>query len=248
MKIHCLHNEFFEGVASIERWAGKKGYCVSHTLFYNNETDLPSHADYDCLIILGGYMFTREEHKFGWLRPEKEFIREAIQFGKVIFGICLGAQLIAEVLGGRVYKGAEKEIGYFPVRLSPEAKNSLFFRDFPEEFLPLSWHSDTFDLPPGATRLAYNQAYENQAFQYGNRVLGVQFHLEFSQQDVQRMLKWSRNGKPRGPFEQSKEEILSRPETFPVNYSLLELLLEALDAEAKSSTSRLPLLRSVRAA
>ena len=136
-------------------------------------------SDFDWLIILGGPMNIYEEDKYPWLSKEKEFIHQAIASDKIVLGICLGAQLMADVLGGKVQRNVHREIGWFPVKLMPESKASRIFRVLPEEFMALHWHGDTFELPPGAVHTAESQACKNQAFELG-KAIGLQFHLESS--------------------------------------------------------------------
>src|SRR3972149_29340 len=110
MRIHSLEHEPFEGLANIEVWAKKKGYSITRTLLFNNE-ELPEMNDFDWLFIMGGSMNVYEEEKFPWLRDEKNLIAEAIASKKTILGVCLGAQLVADVLGGKVSKNRYNEIG-----------------------------------------------------------------------------------------------------------------------------------------
>ena len=98
--------------------------------------------------------------------------------GTPFWGACLGVQLLAASLGGRVYAGPEPEVGLLPVTLTADALADPVFAGLPRELLTLQWHGDTFDLPPGAVRLAGSPAYPNQAFRFGERAYGVQFHLE----------------------------------------------------------------------
>ena len=114
-----------------------------------------------------------------WLADEKRLIAEAVEAGKPFWGVCLGVQLLAASLGARVYRGPAPEVGILPVTLTEEARRDPVFGALPEELPTLQWHGDTFDLPPGAVRLAGSPAYPNQAFKVG-RAYGVQFHLEVS--------------------------------------------------------------------
>ena len=129
-----------------------------------------------------------EERKYSWLTEEKRFIEKAINAGKPIIGICLGSQLLASVLGARVYPGPERQIGWFPVRTTENAKTDELFQHFGDKFMPLHWHGDTFDLPNGANRLAYDDIYENQAFCY-ERCWGLQFHVEVGTNDLENWLR-----------------------------------------------------------
>ncbi len=101
--------------------------------------------------------------------------------GTPYWGACLGVQLLAASLGARVYAGQAPEVGVLPVTLTAEGRADPVFRSLPESFPTLQWHGDTFDLPDGATLLASSPAYPNQAFRYGQRAYGVQFHVEVSE-------------------------------------------------------------------
>ncbi|MGH1392486.1 MAG: type 1 glutamine amidotransferase [Trichormus sp.] len=187
MKIHYLQHVPFETPASIEQWALEHKHELSATRFYADES-LPPVGDIDWLVVMGGPMNIYEDHQYPWLTQEKRFIEQAITANKTVVGICLGSQLIADVLGSQVYSGKYKEIGWFPIQLTQEAQNSTLFGELPQQFTVFHWHGDTFDLPPGATRLAYSEGCENQAFIYNQRVLGLQFHLESTQESVSQII------------------------------------------------------------
>jgi len=161
---------------------------LSATRFFENSdlTDIqfPDMQAIDWLIIMGGPMNIYEHDKYPWLKSEKEYTRAAIDAGKTVIGICLGAQLIADVLGARVYPGAHKEIGWLPVELTKEAAHSDIFGFLPEQLTCFHWHGDTFDLPDGAVHLAKSEGCKNQAFIYYNRVIALQFHLESTSESV----------------------------------------------------------------
>lgn len=134
------------------------------------------------LLIMGGPMAVYEMHRYAYLINESLLIGAAIKANKHVMGVCLGAQLLAHVLGARVYPGAKKEIGWYEVSLTPEGMNdplmsglALPGRSVAQVF---QLHGDTFDLPGGAVRLASSDLYPNQAFRYGDRVYGLQFHIE----------------------------------------------------------------------
>jgi GMP synthase-like glutamine amidotransferase len=129
-----------------------------------------------------------EEEKFPWLKQEKELIKDAITNGKKVIGICLGAQLIASSLGCKVYKGQEKEIGFFPIKFSDEAKSLPYFSHFINPYTLFHWHGDTFDLPEGALLVASTAICRHQAFLIGERVLGLQFHLEMNEETIELMI------------------------------------------------------------
>jgi len=174
MRVHVLQHVPFESIGSIESWLKSNKATITHTRFFES-AQLPELDSVNMLIAMGGSMSVNEEDKFPWLVREKQFVRDAVVRGIPVLGICLGAQLIASALGTRVYKNREREIGWFPVRAVPAP--AAAFR-FPAEFDAFHWHGETFDLPSGAVRLARSEGCENQAFQVGKNVIGLQFHLE----------------------------------------------------------------------
>jgi len=174
MRVHVLQHVPFEGLGSIEAWLSQRNAHVTYTRPFEF-AKLPALTDVDFIIALGGPMSVNDEEQLPWLREEKHFVAEAIADKKAVLGICLGAQLIASALGARVYSGIEKEIGWFPVFAEPYAFNTFAF---PASTEVLHWHGETFDLPVGAVHLASSAGCNNQAFQIGERVIGLQFHLE----------------------------------------------------------------------
>ncbi|RMF89548.1 MAG: type 1 glutamine amidotransferase, partial [Methanobacteriota archaeon] len=123
-----------------------------------------------------GPMNVYEEERYPFLRDEDRLIKQALETGAPVLGICLGAQLIAKAAGARVWQGPEKEIGWGEVRLTEEGRRDPLFKGFPLEFPVFHWHGDSFDLPSGAVPLAENDLYL-QAFRLGGAI-GLQFHLE----------------------------------------------------------------------
>jgi GMP synthase (glutamine-hydrolysing) len=150
---------------------------------------LPDWRDFDLIVAMGGPMSVNDEERLPWLVDEKQLIAEAVRAGTPFFGACLGVQLLASALGARVYSGPKPEIGLLPVRLTDEAGSDPLFAELPPELLTFQWHGDTFDLPAGATLLARSPVYPNQAFRWGTRAYGVQFHLEVS---VEMAREWGR--------------------------------------------------------
>jgi GMP synthase (glutamine-hydrolysing) len=141
---------------------------------------LPPWRDVDAVIAMGGPMSVNDDADHPWLTDEKRAIAEAVRAGVPFWGVCLGVQLLAASLGARVYPGPQPEVGLMPVTLSEEALADPVFAGLPREVLTLQWHGDTFDLPEGATVLAGSPVCPNQAFRWGERAYGVQFHLEVS--------------------------------------------------------------------
>jgi GMP synthase (glutamine-hydrolysing) len=138
---------------------------------------LPDPRDFAATIVMGGPMGAYDEATHPWLVEEKRLIGEAARAGHPIWGVCLGAQVLAGALGARVYAGEEAEVGLLPVELTAAAAEDPVFGNGPSSFPTLQWHGDSFDLPGGATLLASSPAYRQQAFRF-ERAYGLQFHLE----------------------------------------------------------------------
>lgn len=174
-----------------------------------------------------------EEEKFPWLAAEKRFIQSAIEGGKVVLGICLGAQLIADVLGGPVGRNAHKEIGWFPVRKTEAAARSRVCDLLPAELEAFHWHGDTFALPPGAVHVARSAACENQAFIYDERVIGLQFHLETTPESARLLAQHCADELVTGPFIQTAGAMLADPRRFArINEAMWKLLDRLQEANA----------------
>ncbi|MGB5735105.1 MAG: type 1 glutamine amidotransferase [Thiohalocapsa sp.] len=183
MRIHCLQHVPFEGPARIAHWAERRGHplAVSHLYAGDPPPDLDS---FDLLVVMGGPMGVADEAEHSWLGHEKVRIEAAIAAGKSVVGICLGAQLIAEVLGAQVIRNPVKEIGWFPIQLTEAGLATPLLDGLPAAAEVFHWHGDTFTLPPGAMHLARSAQCEQQAFLFDERVLGLQFHLESTPESV----------------------------------------------------------------
>ncbi len=205
MRIAVLQHVEFEGPAAIADWAAARGFPL-RIFHLHCDTALPLLSDFDMLTVMGGPMSANDEARIGWLGPEIALVREAIAADKTVLGICLGAQIIAKALGARVYPGNVKEIGWFPVQ--PTGSHP-FFDGLPDSFTPFHWHGETFDLPREATLLAKSKITKTQAFAVGQCVLGLQFHLEATEQSARALLKGAAHEIGHGVFEQQPGTVLS---------------------------------------
>jgi GMP synthase-like glutamine amidotransferase len=139
---------------------------------------LPARDRFDAIVVMGGPMGAYETGEHPWLIEEQRFLRAAVGDGLPVFGVCLGAQLLAASLGARVYPGPAPEVGVLEVELTAAGREDPVAGALPERFVALQWHGDTFELPDDAVLLAVSAAYPNQAFRVGAATYGVQFHLE----------------------------------------------------------------------
>ena len=229
MTIQYLQHVSFEGLGSIETWAKNNRREVRAVRLFAGEP-LPDLQDTDLLVVLGGPMNVYDDTKFPFLAAEKRFIERAMRADKSVLGICLGAQLVADVLGAKVYRGEEEEIGWFPVEtINNEAASASSFSEiFPESFETLHWHGDTFSIPAGATHLLSSAGCAHQAFSYGSRVLGVQFHPEITPEAVRLMVENEGDEIGTGRYVQTAEQILSPEKPFAENAAILSALLNKL--------------------
>ncbi len=225
MRIHAFYHASFEGLGSIKQWISTSGFTLTETHWYEPNPSLPDIREVDVLIVMGGPMGIYDENVFPWLNLEKKFIREAISLHKKVLGICLGAQLLANALGAKVFANHHKEIGWLPIQGS--SANHTLTSFFPQNQTVFHWHGDTFDLPDGAVLLASSQACLNQAFCWNDSVLGLQYHLEVEPNDVDLMVKNGKHELMDAPFIQSSQEILEETQYFESNKRILFGLLEA---------------------
>lgn len=207
MNVHVLQHAPFEGLASIASSLAQRQAVISTTRFFENAV-LPPLRGLDLIIAMGGPMSVNDEAELPWLLDEKRFIREAVQSGVPVLGVCLGSQLIASALGARVYPNKQKEIGWFPIEAVPA--DGDWFR-FSEKLLAFHWHGETFELPTGAVQLARSVACENQAFQFGRRTLALQCHLEVTAEAVGAFVDNCGDELRPAPYIQTSGEILAAP-------------------------------------
>lgn len=224
MNIHLLQHVDFEGAGSIAGFARRHGHTLTTVKMYKN-SPLPEPDSVDALVVMGGPMSVNDESEYPWLTAEKKFISRLIEQKKPILGICLGAQMIASSLGARVYPGPEKEIGWFPVHLAPEAKLSTATQNWPENPVVFHWHGETFDLPAGSVRIASSDLYKNQAFIYGDRVIGIQFHLEMGEEDINRIITHCGDEITKSPYIQSPQVMAGRTDLVGSTHKMMDSLL-----------------------
>lgn len=228
MRIHSLQHVSYEFLTTVEWWARDNNHSVSRTLLCQ-DFELPGLDDFDLLVILGGPMNIYEEDQYPWLKAEKKFIANAVENGKLVLGLCFGAQLLADALGARVYKSRYKEIGWHPVSLTEAAKDSRVFSRLPITFTPFHWHEYTFEIPPGCKRVAESEGCVNQAFECEDRLIGLQFHIEPSTESLKRVITCCGDKIGKGKYVQSPDEMLNDKSSLGELASVMTLLMEGLE-------------------
>lgn len=227
MKVHWFQHLPFEGLGSMGEYFKQKNIPSASTHFYLNQA-LPKMDSFDWLIIMGGAMSANDDALFPWLSEEKKFIKDTIDAGKVVIGVCLGAQLIAASLGGRVYRNKHKEIGWFDLTPTKEAKDTVLADCFEKKLEVFHWHGDTFDLPKGATLLASSEATKNQGYIIDNRVVGFQFHLETSYNSAKDLIENFSNELTGDIYIQNAEQMLGNLSKFENINKVMAKILDKL--------------------
>lgn len=222
LNIHIIQHAIFEGPGIIKKWALEQGHMLSYTHIYDNEI-LPEPDSIDFLVVMGGPMSVYDTLKYPWIEPEIKFINQCIDRKMPVLGICLGAQFLAKALGAKVYKGPEKEIGWFPIKFHQKIDEI-----FPQELNVFHWHGDTFDIPEKALPLASSSVVPNQGFVYNQHVFALQFHLEVQENSVVEMLKNCASDLTKGSYVQTEGEILSEKTYYALNASVMKQILNYL--------------------
>lgn len=226
IRIHYFQHASFERLGFIEEWAKRNSFPISSTRFFENSFRLPKLDDFDWLVVMGGPMGVYDEKAFPWLSVEKELLLKAIQQGKTVIGICLGAQLIANVLGVKVYPNKYKEIGWLSIDKIP--LSHLLVEDISDKNTVFHWHGDTFELPKYAIQIFRSEGCENQGFLYKDRVIGLQCHLEMTPTTIQAMIENCGEEIVEGKYTQTKEEIMENINHCATSNHILELILDGL--------------------
>jgi GMP synthase-like glutamine amidotransferase len=234
MRIHYIQHVAFEGLGAMHPYLLDKGHDLSVTHLYAGDA-LPTVDDFDWLIVMGGPMGIYDYDEYPWLTVEKVFIKQTIDAGKTVLGVCLGAQLMADVLGSTadkraVYAGQHKEIGWFDIQKSSELDGTVLGDVFPNTLEAFHWHGDMFDIPDGAQAVGTSAACPNQGFVYDNRVVGFQFHLETTFESASALIENCGDELDDSPYVQSKEEMLGEPTRFKRLNQTMYGVLDALGA------------------
>lgn len=225
MRIHYLQHVPFEGLGHIAEWADAHGHPVSKTALYADEP-LPKPDLFDLLIVMGGPMGVHDTVLHPWLIKEKYFIEAALRAEKHVLGICLGAQLMADVLGARVYPNRHKEIGWHPVSRGAAVHGTEWAKIIPSRFDAFHWHGDTFDLPSGAAHLVRSEACRHQAFFHPPCALGLQFHLESTPESIDLLIRHCGHELTEAPYIQGEARIRAQKDKIPESNALMGKMLD----------------------
>ncbi|MBR2666740.1 MAG: HD domain-containing protein [Oscillospiraceae bacterium] len=228
MKVHFIQQDSWVGPGEYLSWALRNGHDVSFTRCWLHE-GLPREVTADLLVVLGGHQCpatTQEECDYYDSAAEQTLIRSYIEAGRVVVGVCLGAQLVGEALGAPYEHSPEKELGSIRVKLTEEGRADPFLRSFPDVFDAGQWHNDMPGLTADSVILAESEGCPRQIVRYGKYVYGFQAHMEFTREILAAGLD-DAGGDPglAGPFVQTPDELLA------YDYTDMNRLLSAfLDA------------------
>lgn len=194
MRVHFVIHESFESAGAYLPWAESRGHEISWTHVYNHER-VPANADgFDMLVVFGGPQSPRTtlaECAYFDSKAEQQLIRQAIDAGRTVVGICLGSQLIGEALGAAVGQSPEKEIGHYPITLTEAALQHPLFNHFGSPLTVGHWHNDMPGLTDSTVVLATSTGCPRQIVQYTDKVYGFQCHMEFTADAVEGLIQHS---------------------------------------------------------
>ena len=193
MKLLVLQHVAHELLGTLNPLLKRAGFRIRYVNFARHPAAQPSLNGYDGLIVLGGPMSVNDAARLPHLTTELRLIEDAIQRDLPILGICLGAQLIAKTLGAHVYPNREKEIGWYDLSPTEHAGADRLLLALEKTEKIFQWHGETFDIPRSTSRLAFSTLCDNQAFRYGQKVYGFQFHMEVDEPMIHRWLRVPEN-------------------------------------------------------
>ena len=226
MNICIIQHVYYESPGLIQNWLDESGYYYL-VLESGVNPIFPGVEDFDALVVMGGPMGVNDENTHPWLIEEKAFIKEFIQAGKKVLGVCLGSQLVSSVLGAKVKRNNTSEIGWFPISIEKENLPVRYRDVFPKNFTTFHWHGDTFELPEGAISFASSKVTPNQGYIYKN-VSAFQFHMEVTPFMLKQLIDKHGSELVSGlKSVQNKEEILNGAFNIKANKIILYHFLNA---------------------
>jgi len=194
-KLLVLQHVAHELLGTLNPLLKRSGFRIRYVNFARHPDAQPSLDGYDGLVILGGPMSVNDVDRLPHLNTEMRLIEAALRNNLPVLGICLGAQLIAKTLGAPVYPNQEKEIGWYDVSPTVNAERDPLLAEFQDTEKIFQWHGETFEIPRTSHHLAFSSLCANQAFRYGSKVYGFQFHLEVDEPMIHRWLRVAENRK-----------------------------------------------------
>ncbi len=233
MRVQILQHVPFEGPGTIAPFFRSDAHQTLITHLYKGERPLPV-DEFDFMVVMGGPMGVHDEDQCPWLKQEKRAIETTLGSGKKVLGICLGAQLLAHVLGSTVKPMGYREIGWYEVERSSGIEKNWLAEIFPANFLPLHWHGDTFELPAGCLQIGSSKACKNQGFVMGDQAVGLQFHLEFNASSIRRLCRNAADELVGAGAIQTEAEMLAEEQRFSAAHRLMsDLLARFIARESK---------------
>ncbi len=180
--ILVLQHETHEGLGAFEPLfkSGGRTLTICNLALGNTVPSSEELCAFDGVVILGGPMSANDGGKIPFIQDEIDRVKDILSLKLPLLGVCLGAQIIAKALGGKVTKGPQKEIGWYPLQLTLSSNKDVIFGGLSSPAILFQWHGETFELPSGAIKLASSTLYSNQAFRYTDRIYGLQFHCEMT--------------------------------------------------------------------
>ncbi len=230
LNIHCFIHDYWVHNNKLEihvftEWCKLRGHKLTFSFTQEGEK-LPSIKNIDWIIVLGCYSTLIDYDREYWIKTEYDFVCNTINNHKIVMGICFGAQMIANIMGARVYKNTEKEFGWHKLFVTEEAKNNNIFNFLPQQLDVVLLHNDTFDLPSNAIRIGSTEACLNQGFIVDTKIVALQFHLEQLSDNIGTE---DMPGNETGKYIQSLEYIKSQYEKFNSSNILMYKLLDNLE-------------------
>lgn len=222
MRLHTIIHAPFEKLGTIETWSVKNHHSLTSTHTYRGEK-LPAISEFDFLIIMGGPQSPLEIDQYPYLQNEIDLTKLAIANQKSVLGICLGAQIIGTALGAKTERSPNKEVGVFPITLTNEADTDPIFKLFPKQFDVMHWHNDMPGLTNECVLLAKSEGCPRQAIRYGEKVYGLQCHMEMTPELVKGMIEHCAHDLTPSRYTQIPAEMLAA-DLSSMNLNLWKLL------------------------
>lgn len=222
--VELLHDKDKPKVTNVDLWIKENKESSSKKIRAFDTENYPDLEDVNLIIIHGGTQHLWNKDVDLWIYKEIEYIKKALQRDILVIGFCLGAQIIAEALGGKVYKAKEKEVGWFNIELTIEGKTHKILENLEDGFKTFLWHTDHYDLADSCTVLGYTEAAKNQIFVSRiYKAVGFQFHPEYTKENITTYIdEYDESEWSGGRFTFGKENTLKETEDIKSSYDLFE--------------------------